>query len=711
MKKSILILFTIFTAISGFAQNIDWENAPMNPIPQGADLKYHNLKGDVMQGSIIHYFTRDGKWFSYDGLKQVKKDAQGRVVQHIDKERTTTYQYDSKGNLIASSGSTYEYDSKNRLIKANHKYETIQYSYKKDGAVLIVSEMNTYDGKTSETEYHYKNGLKILQKTKNGKSLKYEYEYDNKGNWISMVTLDIETNKPLYNEYSKRPLKPKTRSLIYYTDYDKGVNALSVVLKDLTEGAVAGAPAIPYLFINGKEIENQIIARLADDYVFYDPISTTYYIARNAYRKDNKYGQKFAVEKLHSGSEVVLLTKKNSVKIFAPKMKGTKNESWTYLGEKTFYAAFHQTENIKYFFDKPINQVADKTIALAVKNKLKDQNIVWYYYSRADKQLQVYDNEKLVLEEFTAPGKIAGTEDVVVAINGTPKYVLINLKNAGEKELSKARYFNPATDKIQSANNDNTTPTTTTAGTANTSGQTTTENDVPIHKITATFTADTKLTVRKLDDNTFHYYQNDKRINAPLRQEVITKDELLVKGQRLDLFCSYGDDYNFYCPHDVNDIEKNALYSMFQNKKINYLYVYQNNVGTLSLNYHNEMLDKKDYEVYTPKGNENYMFIKTKKDNDFFVAEKKQLSKYRKDVLKSVNVPNSNNYLLILQDNDEFVFLEPGKPTHTKGWRLEHKEDTEKYYLINDKEKIKYYAYNYNKLLKQGFEYLHKDTY
>lgn len=256
----------------------------------------------------------------------------------------------------------------------------------------------------------------------------------------------------------------------------------------------------------------------------------------------------------------------------------------------------------------------------------------------------------------------------------------------------------------------NTTPTTTTAG-AKASGQTTTENDVPIHKITATFTANTKLSVRKLDDNTFHYYQNDKRINAPLRQEVITKDELLSKGQRLELFCSYGDDYNFYCPHDVQDIEKNALYSMFQNKKINYLYVYQNNVGTLSLNYHNEMLDKTDYEVYTPKGNENYMFLKTKKDNDFFVAEKKQLSKYRKDVLKSVNVPNSNNYLLILQDNDEFVFLEPGKPTQKKGWRLEQKEDTEKYYLINDQEKIKYYAYGYNKLLKQGFAYLNKDTY
>ncbi|MEE1885361.1 RHS repeat domain-containing protein [Pedobacter flavus] len=475
MKTTITLLLILFTSIATFAQNIDWINAPLNPVPQGMDLKYQHLKGDVMQGSILNYFTRDGKWFSYRGNEKLKKDAQGRIIEYTDEKGTArTYQYDSKGNLINSSGSIYEYDNKNRLIKANHKYETSQYSYKNQGDLLIITELNTFDGKTSELEHHYKNGLRILQKSSGG-TLKYEYTFDAKGNWVSMTTIDAATNKTLLNQYTGKPLKPTVRNIIYYSDYDKGLSAITVQLIDLTEGRVANAPLIPHPFFNGKELEKQMIARLIDDYVFYEPLAKTYYIARNAFLKTNKVGQKIPVEILISGVENILLYNGKYIGVVEKGNKGEDENDWktiNYTETLSSFVSVHQKTGSAYAFENIPKISNGKTVAIVGKS-IPD---FWYATINNKNGIYVFKNG-LALNLKSISGYLANskTQDLIVAVEGGTEYILPDYENSVDKKFYKARLFNPATDKIQTqkSSSSNTTPATTKTTSSNTSEQTT----------------------------------------------------------------------------------------------------------------------------------------------------------------------------------------------------------------------------------------------
>ena len=474
-KAIIMLLLVLFTSICSFAQNIDWINAPLNPVPQGMDLKYQHLKGDVMQESILDYFTRDGKWFSYRGNEMLKKDAQGRIIEYRDeKGNAYPYQYDSKGNLISSSGSTYEYDNKNRLIKANHKYETSQYSYKNQGDLLIITEKSTFDGKTNESEHHYKNGLRILQKSSGG-GLKYEYTFDDKGNWISKETIDAATNKALFNQYTGKPLKPTIRNIIYYSDYDKGLSAITVQLKDLTEGRVANAPLIPHPFFNGKELEKQMIARLIDDYVFYEPLAKTYYIARNAFLKTNKVGQKIPVEILISGEENILLYNGKYIGVVEKGSKGEDENDWktiNYTETLSSFVSVHQKTGSAYAFENIPKISNGKTVAIVGKS-IPD---FWYATINNKNGIYVFKNG-LALNLKSVSGYLANskTQDLIVAVEGGTEYILPDYENSVDKKFYKARLFNPATDKIQTqkSSSSNTSQTTTTTASSNTLEQTT----------------------------------------------------------------------------------------------------------------------------------------------------------------------------------------------------------------------------------------------
>ncbi|WP_346236854.1 RHS repeat domain-containing protein [Niabella insulamsoli] len=463
MLKLITALLLFFIMPGGYAQKVDWENAPLNPVPQGSDLRYAHLKGDLFQASALDYYTRDGKWFSYDSKDRAIRDAKGRVTRFInDVISTRDYSYDGKGNLIKidfgnGAVETYEYDNSNRVIKCSYKDKRgarhSQYSYRKKGDLLIIDEVGVqYQGESYETERHFKNGLEVYNKSKGYPATKYTYIFDKKGNWISKSYINSETNQPLISSYSKKPMAPTTRDLIYYSEYDKGLSAWSVVLEDLLDGQGARVLLAPRLYLNGKAFKKLIFCRFNNDYVFFDSLSTTYYIARSAYLKTHKEGQKIAVEKLVAGTEVILLRDNTSILLVENGRPRNQKDNWKYIYEKTFYGVLDSGETKNYFFDR--SATPQQTVAVPAKNKLKDKNAVWFYYSREGKKLLIYDNEKLVPEKgFSVPGKIAGTEDVVCAIDGVPKYVLLNFKNAGEKELSRGRYFNAATDKIGSVSN------------------------------------------------------------------------------------------------------------------------------------------------------------------------------------------------------------------------------------------------------------------
>lgn len=477
MKKSIFLLL-LFGNLLGFAQKVDWVNAPMNPIPSGADLKYHNLKGDVLQESILNYFTRDGKWFSYDGVEEISKDSQGRVIFFKNNNGNTyRYTYDKNGNLTQSKYNEaapvfYNYDNLNRIIKESYndnqnRSRSSEYSYEKKGDILIVKEIKIeIGGEKSEKEIHFKNGIEIFEKTKGYSGTKYEYQYDAKGNWISKSYIDAETNTAKLNSFDNIPIKPRTRDIIYYSDFDKGISALSIVLEDITKGKIANTPLLARPQINGKELKRQLLfCRLGNDYVFYIPISKSYFIARNAYANTNKDGQKIPVEKLITDAENIIVANSKSVRVIENGKTTADGNEWktiNYTDALGSYVSVNQKNGRAYAFENMPALSEGRTEAVAGKLIAG----IWYIPISNKNDAYIFENGLYVQGKYTLVGFLSNTNSPIIQIAETnKKYVLSDFDTAVDKKFFKARLFNASTDKI--ATQKSSTTTTAKSATAN----------------------------------------------------------------------------------------------------------------------------------------------------------------------------------------------------------------------------------------------------
>ena len=194
MLKKILVLF-ICTAITSvtLAQEVDFKNAPLNPIAYRYTLSHFNLKGDVYayEGFV---FDRSGRlqtatnytsnFYQYDSLGNIKFSSEdgifitnrkGQILQN----KGTTYSY--TGNLISTSLDlykkvTYSYDINNRVVSAKTEYlqnkreELLKYSYRKSKDTLLIKEEKTAYSKTEVNELKFLNGCQVVydKKQKSG---------------------------------------------------------------------------------------------------------------------------------------------------------------------------------------------------------------------------------------------------------------------------------------------------------------------------------------------------------------------------------------------------------------------------------------------------------------------------------------------------------------------------------------------------------------
>lgn len=512
MKTKLIIAIVGMLSIQmlGFGQNTDWKNAPLNPIPRGADLKYKDLKGSVLQESILNYYTRDGKWFSFDGNEKIKKDAQGRVVEFVDNRGNVYgYKYDSKGNLVESSYNstsvtTYVYDAKNRLIKENYKdaqnkTRSNDYTYSTKGDILVLNLYRIDIGGTKvESEKHFKNGLEILEVFKEYPSVKYEYQFDQKGNWISKTFLDASTNKPKISEYDNKPIKPVTRDIIYYDEYDKGLNNYTLVLNDIYEGKKQTPFLIPRQYINGKELKIQLYTRFFDDYVFYDPFSNNYYNAPNTYAKTHKDGDTIPFEKLVNSNELILLYNGTNIKVFEPYDREGNFEDWkttNYTRDLNAYISVHKKDGRAFVFENL--PVKNDTKLSAVSGK--SISGPWYVTIGGSSTI-FFENGNYVEGPYEISGYIANsaTFDPVISVKGVNTYVLTNYDSEKliYKKFYQARKFNPSTDKIQSNSNSEI-------------NQKTPANDKADSEYAKSFS------ISKNQDGTMNYFQNNQKIKEP----------------------------------------------------------------------------------------------------------------------------------------------------------------------------------------------------
>lgn len=473
MKATITLLLVLFTSIATFGQKIDLVNAPINPIALEYKKEHFNLKGDVY-GYGYRVFSKEGMLiYEYGisrGLHYLYKngfpyaDTEGKLYEfnsegYLSKKtyaslgvQTQTYTYNPKGLLtkvINTKGynATYEYDDKGRLSKSNVGGNIREFSYQKSGEQLLVTVKDLSKTPAVVTKHIYKNGVEIGRNDK-----LFDLKYDNHG------------NKSGYD------------NAIYYSDIENRNNEISVVYAKSTYSIDPLTDC--KFYINGQKADflyKQIASIQSKDIFIYNPFTEKYYIVENAI-DDTKSGQKQVFSKVFINSPYYLLNRKSA------------SLSLGYKGAELANTANGMRDGALKVYNTPVYVAYDRTLNQTFYGELDNTNTSGYYPLQ-----QISPNDNVVYlkageNQFTVviEGKVNAKENpnhklynstdggsILIDDKNKPLYYLPGTATATINKLYAGRKYNPATDKIQSANNKSTTTTTKSASATHTAGQTT----------------------------------------------------------------------------------------------------------------------------------------------------------------------------------------------------------------------------------------------
>ena len=146
--------------------------------------------------------TLDHIEYKYDDNKNILVQKQIQKVDSDTYEYFNEFKYNKEGNIVelsfksdyAEIKTTYEYDKKNRLIK------------------ITESQSGQIQKETTFDKFYNKTLVCFFENGTPNRKMKYEYKFDNKGNWIKsevFVIENLETNK-------KVPIYTETREIEYY---------------------------------------------------------------------------------------------------------------------------------------------------------------------------------------------------------------------------------------------------------------------------------------------------------------------------------------------------------------------------------------------------------------------------------------------------------------------------------------------------------------
>lgn len=140
--------------------------------------------------------------YKYDDFKNIILKKQIQKVDSVTYEYFDEFKYNQEGNIVESSfksdyaetKSIYEYDKENRLLKIS-EFQSDQ-----------IQKETTFD------KFYNKTLVRFFVNEAPNREMKYEYKFDNKGNWIKsevFVKENIETDKII-------PIFIETRKIEYY---------------------------------------------------------------------------------------------------------------------------------------------------------------------------------------------------------------------------------------------------------------------------------------------------------------------------------------------------------------------------------------------------------------------------------------------------------------------------------------------------------------
>lgn len=547
MKTTITLLLVLFTSIATFGQKIDLVNAPINPIALEYKKEHFNLKGDVY-GYGYRVFSKEGMLiYEYGisrGLHYLYKngfpyaDTEGKLYEfnsegYLSKKtyaslgvQTQTYTYNPKGLLtkvINTKGynATYEYDDKGRLSKSNVGGNIREFSYQKSGEQLLVTVKDLSKTPAVVTKHIYKNGVEIGRNDK-----LFDLKYDNHG------------NKSGYD------------NAIYYSDIENRNNEISVVY---TKSTYSIDPLTDCKFyINGQKADflyKQIASIQSKDIFIYNPFTEKYYIVENAI-DDTKSGQKQVFSKVFINSPYYLLNRKSA------------SLSLGYKGAELANTANGMRDAALKVYNTPVYVAYDRTLNQTFYGELDNTNTSGYYPLQ-----QISPNDNVVYlkageNQFTVviEGKVNAKENpnhklynstdggsILIDDKNKPLYYLPGTATATINKLYAGRKYNPATDKIQSANNTTPTQTTTKSTSANnTAGQ---PNTTAEASSLVAFSKNKPLYFKKITNAQVQFYQDETKITPP---------EKFFKSYSGDLIAYYEPGY-YYILSNVENATLNTI--------------------------------------------------------------------------------------------------------------------------------------------------------
>lgn len=547
MKTTITLLLVLFTSIATFGQKIDLVNAPINPIALEYKKEHFNLKGDVY-GYGYRVFSKEGMLiYEYGisrGLHYLYKngfpyaDTEGKLYEfnsegYLSKKtyaslgvQTQTYTYNPKGLLtkvINTKGynATYEYDDKGRLSKSNVGGNIREFSYQKSGEQLLVTVKDLSKTPAVVTKHIYKNGVEIGRNDK-----LFDLKYDNHG------------NKSGYD------------NAIYYSDIENRNNEISVVY---TKSTYSIDPLTDCKFyINGQKADflyKQIASIQSKDIFIYNPFTEKYYIVENAI-DDTKSGQKQVFSKVFINSPYYLLNRKSA------------SLSLGYKGAELANTANGMRDGALKVYNTPVYVAYDRTLNQTFYGELDNTNASGYYPLQ-----QISPNDNVVYlkageNQFTVviEGKVNAKENpnhklynstdggsILIDDKNKPLYYLPGTATATINKLYAGRKYNPATDKIQSANNTTPTQTTTKSTSANnTAGQ---PNTTAEASSLVAFSKNKPLYFKKITNAQVQFYQDETKITPP---------EKFFKSYSGDLIAYYEPGY-YYILSNVENATLNTI--------------------------------------------------------------------------------------------------------------------------------------------------------
>jgi hypothetical protein len=459
MKNTIVCLVVTFLCQTAFAQKIDFENAPRNPIGFKHKKEHFFLRGDIYS-SAGKIFDQSGNLIFNYGTRYYY-DANGRITGN---NYDDTFEYDSRGNIVKfqyKSGSaslyrfnsknllTYEkssygdekdyvYDSKNRIIKTIIKKkgklsQERTFSYSKKGDSLLIDMKYTYtNGRRGFTATsYYINGFLVKENVSSG-VYRYIVKTDRQGNKIDFYDADRANAKHFetVNRYFSDANKPIKIEYGYYK------------LSENKDAKKTGT-----IYVNGKRSTDVAISKgvQPNEKVIYDGLTQTYYAVADIIPENHTLDTRIPVTNvLSKGNPYINYVHDGKFINYVDGYNKVKSRSFAFLGPHMIDYRIDKSlgrtyivRNYKNIKDQRVKQMelfSKDTASILYIRELKKEN-----FFIVDKGKHI-DYKKARFEYLT-------NGDPVIFVDNKPAYVLTGFRMAQDNEVKIGKRYDGELEK------------------------------------------------------------------------------------------------------------------------------------------------------------------------------------------------------------------------------------------------------------------------